>query len=107
MSEVYQNKVVRDGKVAVLYSPDYGAGWYSWNTSNPEILFDPAIVNFVEHKRWEELQVYVTLKYPDLYTGGMRDLQIEWVPDGAQFIVQEYDGNEHIELRDNIDWITA
>jgi hypothetical protein len=24
-------KVIRDGKVAVLYSPGYGAGWYSWN----------------------------------------------------------------------------
>ena len=24
-------KVIRDGKVAVLYSPGYGAGWsYSW-----------------------------------------------------------------------------
>jgi hypothetical protein len=24
-------KVIRDGKVAVLISDGYGAGWYSWN----------------------------------------------------------------------------
>jgi len=42
------NKLVRDGKVAVLYSPDYGSGWYTWNPNNPELLFDPAIVQLVE-----------------------------------------------------------
>jgi hypothetical protein len=25
------NKLIRDGMVAVLYSPDYGSGWYTWN----------------------------------------------------------------------------
>ena len=24
-------KLTKDGKVAVLYSPDFGAGWYSWH----------------------------------------------------------------------------
>ena len=24
-------KVIRNGQVAVLYSPGFGAGWYSWN----------------------------------------------------------------------------
>ena len=32
------NKVIRDGKVAVLYSPGYGAGWYSWNWNHPECV---------------------------------------------------------------------
>ncbi len=101
------NKVVRDGLVAVLYSPGYGAGWFSWNTSHPEILFDPAIVELVEKEKWEELQAFVTLKYPDIYTGGLRDLQIRWIPQGMQFQVNDYDGNESIELRDQVDWITA
>ena len=101
------NRVVRDGLVAVLYSPGYGAGWYSWNTGHPEILFDPAIVELVEKEKWEELQAFVTLKYPDIYTGGLRDLQIRWIPQGMQFQVNDYDGNESIELRDQVDWITA
>ncbi len=32
-------KLSQDGKVAVLYSPGFGAGWYTWNTDAPEILF--------------------------------------------------------------------
>lgn len=101
------NRVVRDGLVAVLYSPGYGAGWFSWNTGHPEILFDPAIVELVEKEKWEELQAFVTLKYPDIYTGGLGDLQIRWIPQGMQFQVNDYDGNESIELRDQVDWITA
>ena len=101
------NKVIRDGKVAVLYSPGYGAGWFSWNTERPEILFDPAMVELVEAEKWEELQAYVILKYPDIYKGGIEDLQIEWMPVGTQFQVNEYDGNESIERRDSVDWITA
>jgi hypothetical protein len=41
-------KVIRDGKVAVLYSPGFGAGWYSWNSSVPQCLFSPEIVAMVE-----------------------------------------------------------
>ena len=100
-------KYVKDGQVAVLYSPGYGAGWFSWNTSCPEILFDPAIVELVEQEQWEELQSYVVLKYPNIYSGGLRDLRIRWIPVGTQFQVNEYDGSESIETRDSVDWITA
>ena len=41
------DKVVRDGKVAVLISQGFGAGWYSWN-SNEQLLFSPKIVEMVE-----------------------------------------------------------
>ena len=40
-------KLVRDGMVAVLYSPGFGAGWYTWNQECTELMFDPAIVKFV------------------------------------------------------------
>ena len=100
-------KYVKDGQVAVLYSPGYGAGWFTWNTDTPEILFDPAIVELVEQEKWEELQSYVVLKYPNIYSGGLRDLRIRWIPVGTQFHVNEYDGSETIETRDSVDWITA
>ena len=101
------NKLVRDGKVAVLYSPGYGAGWFTWNTKYPEILFDPAMVELVEQEKWDELRAYVVLKYPDIYAGGLEDLHIDWIPVGTQFQVKEYDGNESIERRDSVNWITA
>ena len=101
------NKLVRDGKVAVLYSPDYGSGWYTWNPNHPELLFDPAIVQLVEEDKFDELKTYVTLKYPNIYEGGMWELKIAWIPEGAMFRINEYDGDESIELKDDADWFTA
>jgi len=101
------NKLNQDGKVAVLYSPGFGAGWYTWNYEHPEILFDPAIVKFVEKEKWDELATYVELKYPEIYTGGMRELTVEWIPEGALFKVNEYDGSESIELKEGDHWMVA
>ena len=101
------NKLIRKGCVAVIYSPEFGAGWSTWNRKYPEILFDPAIVEFVEKDQSEELQVYVTLKYPGIYDGGIVGLKIEWIPEGSFFRVNEHDGAESIELRDRIKWIQA
>ena len=101
------NKVIRKGCVAVIYSPEYGAGWSTWNRKYPEILFDPAIVEFIEKDQSEELEVYVKLKYPGIYDGGMRDLEIEWLPVGAEFIIKEHDGAETLEIKDDIIWYTA
>mgnify|MGYP000735996386 CR=1 FL=1 len=101
------NKLVRDGMVAVLYSPDYGSGWYTWNRNQPELLFDPAIVQLVEEDKFDELKTYVTLKYPNIYEGGMWELKVAWIPEGAMFRINEYDGDESIELKDDMDWFTA
>ena len=101
------NKLIRKGCVAVIYSPEFGAGWSTWNRKYPEILFDPAIVEFVEKGQDEELEVYVTLKYPGIHDGGIVGLKIEWIPAGTFFRVNEYDGAETIEFRDKINWIQA
>jgi hypothetical protein len=42
------NKLVRDGKVAVLYSTGYGAGWYSWHGIE-ELLYDSVVVEMVNN----------------------------------------------------------
>jgi hypothetical protein len=104
---IKMNKLVRDGMVAVLYSPDYGSGWYTWNQNHPEILFDPAIVQLVEENKWDELKTYVILKYPKLINSGLEELKIAWIPEGTLFRVNEYDGDESIELKDDIDWFKA
>ena len=101
------DKLIDNGKVAVLYSPGFGAGWSTWNQQVPEILFDPAIVVFVEKDQWAELETFVTLKYPGLYKGGIKDLAIAWVPEGTLFKVNESDGSESIELKDSDSWILA
>jgi hypothetical protein len=101
------HKLGENGKVAVLYSPGFGAGWYTWNTEYPQMMFDPAIVKFVEREQWDECEVYCKLKYPDAYLGGMRDLTVQWIPEGTLFRISDYDGNESIEYKEADDWHVA
>ena len=101
------NKFIVDGKVAVIYSPEFGAGWYTWNEEVPELLFDPAMVQLIESGQYDELATYVTLKYPKVYTGGLTSLQVKWIPEGTSFRVVEYDGNESVEVKEELDWIVA
>ena len=100
-------KLSENGKVAVLYSPGFGAGWYSWNPDYPEILFDPAMVTLVEKEQYDELATYVELKYPGIFTGGLRQLEVAWLEEGSLFRVVEYDGSEVIEVQEDIDWMIA
>jgi hypothetical protein len=37
----------------------------------------------------------------------MEGLTIEWIPEGVQFRVNEYDGAETIEIRDEVNWLQA
>lgn len=100
-------KLVVDGKVAVLYSPTFGAGWYTWNGDTPEIIFDPAIAKLVIEEKFDELETFLELKYPNIYKGGMMDLEVQWIPEGTLFKIVEYDGAESIEYKEDDDWIVA
>lgn len=91
-------KVIRDGKVAVLVSHGFGAGWYSWNTEHQELLFHPKLVEMVEQKRNNEIDdewVKENLGI-DIYTGGSDGLTIHWLPIGTAFEIDEYDGSESL-----------
>ena len=99
-------KVIRDGKVAVLYSPGFGAGWYSWHNIE-ELIYDPRVVHYVETGELELIESYVESVYPDVYCGGASDLQIEWLKVGTLFRITEYDGSESIELNYDIHWNVA
>lgn len=100
------NKVIRDGMVAVLISPRYGAGWYSWHGIR-ELLFDPVVVEMLENNidRYE-IEKYCEKTYgEDEYYGGITDLQIVWIPEGREFMIHEYDGSETLRYKDEIRWI--
>jgi hypothetical protein len=100
------NKIIKDGKVAVLVSYGWGAGFHTWGAP-VEAIFDPTLVNLVEKKHIQDAITYVQNTYPNAYTGGIEDLCIEWIPEGAKFIINEYDGSESIQLMDATDWLTA
>lgn len=101
-------KVIRNGKVAVLYSPGYGAGWSSRLDSrggSNACLFDPDIVALVEaDASGAEIEELAKSKWPDGYFGGASDLTIEWIDEGTLFRIKEYDGYESIEYNYDAEW---
>jgi hypothetical protein len=106
--EIFMNRVIENGKVAVLYSPGFGAGWYSWNECEP-LLFDPVVVEMVRNNRHDEIESYITRAYPDtdVFCGEVKTLTIAWVPVGEKFQIDEYDGAESVILESEEVWITA
>lgn len=107
-----------DGMVAVVYSPGYGGGWYTWNTGlvgSEMLVFDPIIVDAVLkkdtsttwitdiEKRVEELfgkDEYVSMV-------GLDQLEVEWLPRDTKFVIQEYDGSEYIQLDQHFYWLST
>lgn len=114
-------KEIRNGLVAVLYSPGYGAGWSTWNVmrDGDAMMFDPSIVYMVEEMNklddndsarasWvDNIVEYCKRTYPEAYCGGADDLVIEWVPQGTMFKINEYDGSESIQFKENDCWSVA
>jgi hypothetical protein len=102
-------KIIRDGLVAVLYSPGFGAGWSTWNPTFPECIFDPEIVRMIENETDRyEIERFVEQKYgEEFYSGGVEDLIIVYLPEGTEFIINEYDGSESVHLKEHMTWMVA
>lgn len=98
-----------NGEVAVLYSPGYGAGWYSWSRDNPTCLFDPEVVQWVLDGKPEDRAPKVDDgRYgEDFYEGGMRKLEIQWMRPGTRFRIDEYDGYESVVIDGDDEWQVA
>ena len=104
------NKLVKNGMVAVIISPGYGAGWLTWNGTHDytDMLFDPGLADLIlNNATKDKLLSYATLKWPDASLLGIDKLTVEWIPQGTAFRINEYDGNESIEIRDKINWHIA
>jgi hypothetical protein len=98
-------KVIRDGKVAVLISPGYGAGWSTWNRCDYRdlLLFDRRFVEAAEAGVEDIAPVAKELTGDEyVYCGGWRKVRIEWLPVGSRFCVEEYDGSESLRMIDDL-----
>ena len=105
-------KYAIDGKVAVLVSGGFGAGWSTWN-SYEGMLFDKEVVEILLNETLsEEEQQYkiyslCEAKYPDAYLGGVTGLGVKWVSEGTRFVINEYDGSESLECLDSMNFHIA
>ena len=102
------NKIERDGKVAVLYSPGFGAGWSTWNSEVREsICMNAEIVQPVLDGDLEKAKQAALRLHPDIYVGNRIELQVAWVPKGEQFEITEYDGSESINVIGEVQYMIA
>jgi len=113
-----EKEIIRDGRVAILYSPSHGAGWFTWH-GVPELLRDPEVVHLVECREKvpdedkayfnEQIEKYCEVTYGSdgKYYGGADQLAIEWIELGDKFRITEYDGAESIEYLTSTLWLEA
>jgi hypothetical protein len=110
-----------EGLVPVLYSPGFGAGWYtSFDPENApeEVIFDSRLVQFVASEEFRRLfnsqqyhlregdknkQVFHEMMtnwfgLTGVYAGGFSQLKIQLIPKNVQFRIEEYDGAESVEI---------
>ena len=92
------DKVERNGMIAVLVSPGFGAGWSTW--AGEELTnfaaMDSGLVAMAERDApVSEVEEYIKKKTGDeyFYTGGW-PVAVEWIPTGSAFRIDEYDGSE-------------
>ena len=110
-------KYIVGDSVAVLYSPDFGAGWSTWNNGRDwngqdlggVLLYAPAIVKMVlAGIEGSVIQAYCEKFYGDVgYFGGANGLTVEWMAVGTEFTVDEYDGSESIKYKETSFWYVA
>ena len=99
-------KVIKDGKVGVLVSPGFGAGFLTWGAPI-EAIFNPTLIELVQQQKVQEAIDFVEKTWEDVYTGGVQDLRVVWIPEGSEFIIEEYDGSESLMLKTDYNWIKA
>ena len=91
-------KVIKDGKVAVLYSPGYGSGWYTDNPGYPELVFDSILVNAVIEGDIEKGMARAKELCPYAEFRVLKTLKVGWVPVGEAFDITAYDGSEKLKI---------
>lgn len=98
-------KLIRRGKVGVIISPGWGAGWSTWNSTHAEeMLFSPEIIKLVKQKATTEeiCKKAKELWGDDVGTAGADELVVKWLPIGTKFFVEEYDGYESIRTEQDL-----
>lgn len=98
-----------NGKVAVLISPGFGAGWSTWASDEIRdfMLFDKKLVEMAlgddpGSVGSEDLEKYILEQTGEeyVYVGGW-PCSVEWLTPGTPFRVEEYDGHETLHTSED------
>lgn len=104
LGENKMEKYIKDGKVGVLYSPGYGAGWSTWahDEKNKEaMVFCKELCEAIDKGlSLQQISVVAHQYFPNEYTGGLEDIKLVFMEPGTRFRIDEYDGSESIITKD-------
>ena len=59
-------KVIKDGKVGVLVSPGFGAGFLTWGAPI-EAIFNPTLIELVQQQKVQEAIDFVENTWEDIF----------------------------------------
>ena len=91
------------GEIGVLVSYGFGAGWSTWNTPDKFYAMDRGLVQLrIKCAPIDKVEKYCNKKGFEPYMGGWEDVQIEWLPKGTRFAINEYDGSESLLLTESL-----
>lgn len=113
-------------KFGVLVSYGFGSGWSTYE--GRELAYDRRVIEFwmahKDDKSWmDTVCIYPYVGFESVahaetrdffvnelgldecpYMGGFADCVLEWVPVGARFRINEYDGAESLEIENEGSW---
>lgn len=93
-------------QVGIIYSPGFGAGWSTWGC--PEMALDQELAVAIDKALpYSEILKIAEKNWPNEYMGGLEDCVVEWVAQGTEFSIEEYDGSESIEFSTRKRWSVA
>ena len=100
------DKLIVDGKVAVIVSPGFGAGWSTWGAA--ESCMDGELAKAIlDGETASVVEGIAERNWPDAYQGGLHQAVVEWVDEGTQFEIREYDGHESLHTAGETPFLRA
>lgn len=102
-------KLIRDGKVAVIIGSGYGENWstHTGGERAVESMFCPRLALAVLGESDETVGSVTQELFPELREFSVPILDVVWVPVGIRFFITEEDGKETLWREDEITWTTA
>lgn len=113
MVEKFTKETGNGPKVAVLYSPGFGAGWSTWGETKCKefmIFAKPLVELALAGNTKDDSAVATVFEAAGLdipYLSGWEEIQVTWLPVGTKFQIHEYDGSETIILASKQVWLEA
>ncbi|QXO10951.1 hypothetical protein pEaSNUABM54_00125 [Erwinia phage pEa_SNUABM_54] len=100
-------KLIRDGKVAVVFSPGHSGSYVYDHQLPPDACFNVKVIKVVLGESRTSLEKTLKKEFPDATFYSPPELEVEWIDVGREFFIREYESAESIIYKDTVPWITA